>query len=423
METSEGLTNYIYVVSSRQSTTPLETSRTVRHMAHGDTSSNPNIGQPPGQSDVDADDRSEEQELAELRMRAERPDPWAAEGPPKKTRKKTKKPRPRGYRRPPSRTPAGLQREAKDRLAVEMRSEGSDYDEIAEELGLANRGVAYKMVQRGLGRYETASALNYFCLELLRVEALSMECDRRILAGGCPSDPLMRTTIEVLNHKMALMGFWAASGLPDSDLVELPSIQIGGLLDDLDRLALDGQWPEHARGLEVHRIFKTLEAGHRIGSIDQAAADIQQVTRDESIALKLQHADDDGDIEYIEDWFGLTRKEIIEAADRHASRETKSVTETYRRREQAGLRRIELDQFALVMSGEWSRSWERQVAMYLRASRGRCKLLGLFHDPRRRRTTASTLPMSPDVEAEVAETTAILVNWRRHSLRSATEAV
>jgi hypothetical protein len=391
-------------------------------MAPGGTHGNPDSDQPTGKLEISAKDEEDERELAELRRIADLPDPFSRDGPPTKTRKKKKKPRPRGYRRSPSRTPAGLRREAKDRRAVEMKSNGSNYDEIAAELDLANKGVAYKMVQRGLRRYEAPSALNYFRLELLRVEALSMECDRRIRTGNRPTGALILTMLEVHKHKMALITFWAAGELPDSDLVELPSIQMDGLLDDVDRLSLDDEWPEYVTGLEIHRILTTLEAGHRIGDIDQSATDSQEAIDDRGIAWQLEHAEDEEDLRDMEWRFNLTKKEMAEAADRHASLETKSVTEAFRSREQAGLRRIELDQFALVMSGEWSRSWQRQVATYLRASRGRCKLLGLFHDPRRQRTTGTTLPMSPDVEAEVAETTAILLSWRRHILRSSTEA-
>jgi hypothetical protein len=237
----------------------------------------------------DADDAEALRELAELRARADQPDPWSGDAAPRKSRK-AKRPRPRGYRRPQSRTPAGLQRESRDRRAVEMRSRGFSYDRIAAELGLANKGGAHKAVERGLKRCETASALSYFCLELLRVEAVERECSRRIFTEERPSARLFQTAINL--------------------------------------------WEQ-----------------------------------------------------------------------------------------QDGLRRIELDAFARAMCSDTSRGWDRQVAIFIRANRSRCKLLGLFHDPRRGPLGGSNLPTSPDVEAEMAETILVLVEWRRQLLLSPSEAV
>jgi hypothetical protein len=159
---------------------------------------------------------------------------------------------------------------------------------------------------------------------------------------------------------------------------------MSGLLGELDRIASDDRWPEYARGLEIHQILKTLEAGHRVGDIDQTAADGQQVVNDRAIAWQLEHAEDEAELQDLESWFNLSRKEMAEAADRHARPGTTSVTEIFRSREQAGLRQMELAEFALAMSGDPGRGWERRVATYLRASRSRCRLLGLFHDSRRR---------------------------------------
>jgi hypothetical protein len=119
----------------------------------------------------------------------------------------------------------------------------------------------------------------------------------------------------------------------------------------------------------------------------------------------------------LESWFNLSRKEMAEVADRHARRETTSVTDLFRSREQAGLRHMELAEFTLAMSGDPRRGWERRVATYLRASRSRCRLLGLFHDPRRGPMSGSRLPISPDVEAELAETVLTIVRWRGFLLR------
>jgi hypothetical protein len=92
------------------------------------------------------------------------------------------------------------------------------------------------------------------------------------------------------------------------------------------------------------------------------------------------------------------------------------VVETFPSREQAELRRIELDQFAVVMTPDSKGNWDRKVATYLRASRSRCRLLGLPFDPRRGPPEGTPLPRSPDVEAELIETTLLLVQWRKEIL-------
>jgi hypothetical protein len=368
----------------------------------------------------DGNDAEAERELAELRARADLSDPWSSDAARRKP--KAKRPRPRGYRRPQSRTPAGLQRECRDRRAVEMRSLGFTYERIAAELGLANKGGAHKAVERGLKRCETASAPSYFRLELLRVEALERECKRRIFAGEGPIARLVQTAINLWEHRMALTGLLATGEIPYPDPVWMPA-PLDGALDELDGLAEDAHWPEHARQLTIHRVFKTFEAGHRPGKTDQTDVEVQEIVNDAEIAGAVEWAEDAADLEDIGWRFGLTKAEVAAAADRHARRATEEVVEVFRSREQDRLRRIELDAFAKAICSDTSRGWDRQVATFVRASRGRCKLLGLFHDPRRGPLAGSNLPTSPDVEAEIAETILFLVEWRRGLLLSPSEAV
>lgn len=125
-------------------------------------------------SDIEDD---EERELAELRRRCELPDPWLDNTPPRKA-KKAKRRRPR--RRPQSRTPAGLQREARDREAVDLRRRGHSYQVIADALDLAGKGSAHKMVTRGLKRCAAENAHHYLRWELVRLEAIRQELARRV---------------------------------------------------------------------------------------------------------------------------------------------------------------------------------------------------------------------------------------------------
>ena len=88
--------------------------------------------------------------------------------------------------------------------------------------------------------------------------------------------------------------------------------------------------------------------------------------------------------------------------------------------EQAALRRTEFDQFAMMMAPA-SKNWYRRVATYLRASRERCRQLGLYFDPRRGPPASAPLPMSPDVEAELIGSTILLVGWRKELLEVAAD--
>jgi hypothetical protein len=71
------------------------------------------------------------------------------------------------------------EREARDRLAVELHLNGYTYSEIAGTLGVANKSVAYKMVQRGLNSAPESSS-EQLGLELLRLEFLLDELERRL---------------------------------------------------------------------------------------------------------------------------------------------------------------------------------------------------------------------------------------------------
>src|SRR5664279_3442058 len=105
--------------SHTQSTTSENVSRTLDLMETGNSA---------GRSDGPESER----ELADLRALADQP--WS-DLPPKRSTKKKTRPRPRDYRRPQSRTPGGLRRESRDRQAVELRSQGLKFDEIATKLG------------------------------------------------------------------------------------------------------------------------------------------------------------------------------------------------------------------------------------------------------------------------------------------------
>lgn len=60
----------------------------------------------------------------------------------------------------------------KQELAVAMRRDGRSYDEIAEELGYANRGGAWKLLNGALADRVQESATEYLHYELCRLNAI-----------------------------------------------------------------------------------------------------------------------------------------------------------------------------------------------------------------------------------------------------------
>ena len=60
----------------------------------------------------------------------------------------------------------------KQRRGIELHGAGHSYDEIADELGYANRGSAWRAVDRGLRAERDGRAGEYFQTQLDRYEAI-----------------------------------------------------------------------------------------------------------------------------------------------------------------------------------------------------------------------------------------------------------
>lgn len=60
-----------------------------------------------------------------------------------------------------------------EREAIRLRTEGYSYDEIAQALGYANRGGAYKAVERGLQRWMREADDELRALELARLDVIT----------------------------------------------------------------------------------------------------------------------------------------------------------------------------------------------------------------------------------------------------------
>jgi len=67
--------------------------------------------------------------------------------------------------------------------AVELAIEGRTYDQIAAEVGYANRGTAYKVVQQALRTRTLAAVDELRCLEVDRLDALQASLWPDAMAG------------------------------------------------------------------------------------------------------------------------------------------------------------------------------------------------------------------------------------------------
>ena len=87
-----------------------------------------------------------------------------------------------GYRRPVRRADAATSSWRKAR-AVELALAGLAYDDIAVEVGYANRGTAWRVVQQALHERKIKSVDEYRALELARLDALQSAHWTEALSG------------------------------------------------------------------------------------------------------------------------------------------------------------------------------------------------------------------------------------------------
>ncbi len=109
-----------------------------------------------------------------------------------------------GHRRPGRRDRALA--EWRKARAVELRIEGWGYDDIAREVGYANRGTAHRVVQKALSA-RTADGVDLLrVMEVGRLNALQFAVWDRAMAGHVPS---VRAVLRIIVARIALLGLWA----------------------------------------------------------------------------------------------------------------------------------------------------------------------------------------------------------------------
>jgi hypothetical protein len=307
-----------------------------------------------------------------------------------------------GSPRKPSELPAP-EREARDRLAVELHLNGYTYSEIAGTLGVANKSVAYKMVQRGLNSAPESSS-EQLGLELLRLEFLLDELERRLELED-PAGPGYWSVERNLSPALRL--FWQLSESPATgrlrdDLPEsLPTI------DYFDFIALRSR-EEHA-GAVIHSSHRALRTGRRTaGSAGWSTGG--QARRDhQAVGLR------EGGMTYdqIATELRLANRSVAQKMVKRGSHQSDGDAEPVLAKQLDLLRREQLNLLHAIMVRDCpSREWGQLARRYLALTRRRCKLLELFPDKHRKLRSFGTGPLPDGLRAERDQTCWILMEWR-----------
>lgn len=98
--------------------------------------------------------------------------------------------------------------------SVELRLAGSEYEDIAREVGYSNRGTAWRAVNKALRERVDGAVDEYRELELARLDALQAACWEKAMAGDIASATLV---LKVMGQRSRLLGLelLAAQGAGD----------------------------------------------------------------------------------------------------------------------------------------------------------------------------------------------------------------
>lgn len=98
----------------------------------------------------------------------------------------------------------------KQARALELVRDGCSYDEIAADLGYANRGSAWRLVQNGLRSTVDRLAEDHLGLELARLDELQAANWKAALAGDLPT---ARLVLSVIQARCRLLGLDAPKAI------------------------------------------------------------------------------------------------------------------------------------------------------------------------------------------------------------------
>ena len=90
--------------------------------------------------------------------------------------------------------------------AVELRTAGHTYGQIATELGYANRGTVYRVVANALETHTVEAVENLRCLEIERLDMLQFAVWQKAMDGDVPSAIAAVRCILARCHLLGLQG-------------------------------------------------------------------------------------------------------------------------------------------------------------------------------------------------------------------------
>ena len=92
--------------------------------------------------------------------------------------------------------------------AVELRTAGRTYDQIATELGYANRGTVYRVVANALETQTVDAVENLRCLEVERLDMIQVAMWQKAMDGDVPS---AIAVVRCIMSRCHLLGLEASS--------------------------------------------------------------------------------------------------------------------------------------------------------------------------------------------------------------------
>jgi len=92
--------------------------------------------------------------------------------------------------------------------AVELATQGDTYEQIANEVGYANRGTAYKIVRKALDKHEAQAVAEYRDVEVARLNALQAALWDRAVAGDVEA---VEAVLKIVVARVKLLGLSGAS--------------------------------------------------------------------------------------------------------------------------------------------------------------------------------------------------------------------
>ena len=92
--------------------------------------------------------------------------------------------------------------------AIELRARGLTYQQVADELGYANKGSVYSIVQKGLADREADGVDELRFVEQQRLDALQSAVWERAMEGHVPS---VEAALGILKARMRLLGLMGGS--------------------------------------------------------------------------------------------------------------------------------------------------------------------------------------------------------------------